>query len=433
VVDDRGTSMSLDSYLFEKACYVPDALARVAEGLRLLPPGSLASQEINAFLSVALRHGLMTCCAVAGAEFDGSWVVDISRKGSAPWKRAVKPALEEAIFGADEREERIKASGLPRDHGPGAEPREVDVSELIPRATKCLAALLDLGEILRKHRSHDLEDGRFRSHLGQAFNGATKVLSTLIEADWDVDWPRLLVDRGREGLDDVLAKLEEAGGAWRLTAGDLAPLEEAWLAEVDPVRTPEAERDAERQRRARVTEENRILNDLVIPEGYRNARLDGLLVDRVPGHQACFDYAKTPEGSLVIHGELASGMYEIQWAIARFWFVDELRSVKAVDWHELVEHNLMAQNRALWTCPRLVVSSLRPALLADGTPADPCYAERMLEYRLALGLPTVITIERYGLEMVNLRARTVHLLKQSKNVVLSRLSEEERGIGTMFR
>ncbi len=61
------------------------------------------------------------------------------------------------------------------------------------------------------------------------------------------------------------------------------------------------------------------------------------------------------------------------------------------------------------------------------------YAERMLEYRLALGLPTVITIERYGLEMVNLRARTVHLLKQSKNVVLSRLSEEDRQISTMFR
>lgn len=37
--------------------------------------------------------------------------------------------------------------------------------------------------------------------------------------------------------------------------------------------------------------------------------------------------------------------------------------------------------------------------------------ERMLEFRLALELPTVITIERYGLETVNLRSRTVQLLE----------------------
>ena len=115
--------MALDSYLFEKACYVPDGLARIAEDLRLLPAGSPASRELMAYLNVALRHGLMTCCSVAGAEFDGSWVVDMSRDGSAAWKRSVKPALEEAIFGPDERDERIKASGLPRDHEPGDEPR----------------------------------------------------------------------------------------------------------------------------------------------------------------------------------------------------------------------------------------------------------------------------------------------------------------------
>ena len=85
------------------------------------------------------------------------------------------------------------------------------------------------------------------------------------------------------------------------------------------------------------------------------------------------------------------------------------------------------------SCTRLIVSSLQPVWLADSTLADPGYTERMLEHRLAVGLPTVITIERFGLEMVNLRARTVHLLKQSKNVVLSRLSEEDRQIGTMFR
>jgi hypothetical protein len=72
-------------------------------------------------------------------------------------------------------------------------------------------------------------------------------------------------------------------------------------------------------------------------------------------------------------------------------------------------------------------------LVADGSHADPCYAERMLEYRLVRRLPTVITIERYGLETVNLRGRTLDLLKQSKNVVLSRLTQEDRQIGTLFR
>jgi hypothetical protein len=376
---------------------------------------------------------MMTCCAVCGAEFKGEWVVDLAREGSSAWKRVVKPELEEAIFGPDERDERLKSTGLPRGHAPDAEPREVEVAEVIPRAARCLAALLDLTEIVRKRRCYDLKDGRFRSHLGVAFNGATKVLATLVEADWDVDWPGLLTDRGREVLDGVLAKLQEGSEVWRLQPGDLAPLEEAWLGMVDPGRTPETELEAERRRRARVTRENRIVHDLVIPERYGNARLEGLLVTRIPGHQACVDYARRPEGTLIIHGELASGMYPIQWAIARFWFVDELQSVGAVEWQGLVEDNVMAQNRGLWSCPRLIISSLQPVLLPDGTHADPGYAELMLEYRLEQGLPTVITIERFGLEMVNLRSRTVQLIKRSRNIVLSRLSEEDRQIGTMFR
>jgi len=424
--------MALDSYLFEKACYVPAGLARVAEDLRLLAAGSPAAREIGAYLNVALRHGLSTCCAISGAELESGWVSDLSREGDAAWRR-VQSAQEGVIFGPDERDDRIKASGRPRGHAPDAEPREVAVEEVIERGAKSLAALLDLTDVVRKHGCYDLEDGHFRAHLGQAFNGATKVLATLIEAEWSVDWPGALVDRGRDALDGVVAKLQESDEAWRLSAGDLAPLDEAWLAEVDPVRTPEAEMEAERLRRASVTKTNRIVHDLVIPERYRDARLEGLLVDRVPGHDVCADFARSPEGTLVIHGELASGMYEIQWAIARFWFVDELQSVGAVDWHELVEDNLMAQNQGLWNCPRLIVGSLRPVWLAGGAQADPCYAERMLEHRLALGLPTVITIERYGLEQVNLRSRTVQLLKESKNVVLSRLSEEDREIGEMFR
>lgn len=219
--------MALDSYLFEKACYVPEGLARVAEDLRLLPASSPAAREIGAYLNVALRHGLLACCTVAGAAYQGEWVVELSREGSTAWKQAVEPALEDAIFGPDERDERIKASGLPRDHAPDAEPREVDSAELIPRATRSLASLLDLTEVVRKHRCYDLKEGQFRMHLGQAFNGATKVLATLVDAEWDVQWPVLLPDQGRDALDGVLAKLQESSEAWRFSTGDLAPLEEA--------------------------------------------------------------------------------------------------------------------------------------------------------------------------------------------------------------
>ncbi len=255
----------------------------------------------------------------------------------------------------------------------------------------------------------------------------------LTDAEWDPGWPDELVAHGREALAGVVAKLPEAEGAWRFSAGDLAPLEEAWLAEVDPERTPEAEQEAERRRRAGVTKKTRIFHDLIIPERHRRARLAGLRVQQVPGHQVCFDYAKAPEGALVIHGELASGMFQIQWAIAHHWFVEELQSVGSVEWRDVVEDNLMAQNRGLWDCPCLVLESLCPVFLPDGTYADPCYAERMLEYRLTQRLPTVISIERDDLKMLNLRSRTVHLLEQSRNVVLSRLGKAEREGSEMFR
>ncbi len=41
-------------------------------------------------------------------------------------------------------------------------------------------------------------------------------------------------------------------------------------------------------------------------------------------------------------------------------------------------------------------------------------------------LPTVITIERYGWELLNLRSRTIALLKAATNVVLPTLSEEDQ-------
>lgn len=299
--------MSIESYLFEKACFVPAGLARLAEDAQLLPVGSPAEREVRAHLNVALRLSLTACCTVAGAEFDGSWVIDLAREGPSVWKASVKPALEEAMFGPDERDEALGRSGLPREYPPGVEPREVDVAALVPRATKTLAALLDLTDVVCKHGCDRVADGHFRSHLAWAFNGATKVLATLIDAEWDTGWPGELAEHGREAVGGVVATLKEAGGAWRFRAEDLAPLDEAWLVTMDPDRTPEAEQEAERRRRANVSKENRIPHDLVIPEHYRLARLEGLLVHRVPGHQVCADYARTPDGALVIHGELASG------------------------------------------------------------------------------------------------------------------------------
>ena len=72
--------MALDSYLFEKACYVVDGLAGVAEELHLLPADSIASREIVAYVNVALREGLMACCTITGVSFNGNWVVVISRE-----------------------------------------------------------------------------------------------------------------------------------------------------------------------------------------------------------------------------------------------------------------------------------------------------------------------------------------------------------------
>ena len=66
---------------------------------------------------------------------------------------------------------------------------------------------------LRKHHCEDLKDTRFRSHIAEAFNGSTKVLATLIDAEWGVDWPVALAHRGRAALEGVLAKLQEADEA----------------------------------------------------------------------------------------------------------------------------------------------------------------------------------------------------------------------------
>ena len=292
---------------------------------------------------------------------------------------------------------------------------------------------MDLADVVRAHAEQILEGDRLRSNLAYALNGATKVLTTLLDGEWDVGWPMMLVDRGRAALAGVVERLEAAEEAWRFSAEYLEALKEAWLADADPERTPEAEREAERRRRAEVTEENRMPTDLVVPPRYRTAHLDGLLVDEIPGHRECAEFAKAPDGILVLHGELRSGLFEIQWAIAHWWFIEGLHPVRAVEWDDLVESNVFAQQRGLWDSPRLVVSRLCPVHVGDETFADPGCAERMLEYRLLRRLPTLVTVERYALVNLNLRHRTVQLLEETRNIVLSRLTNEQRGSSEMFR
>lgn len=419
--------MSFASYLFEKACFAPGSLARAAEDLKLLPVGSPAQREVAAYLNVALRYSLKTCSEIAGLEYDAAWVMHLARDGDAAW-RAVQVDLENALFGpAAPDDGRPRIMGMPRAVDPDEEARkEVDVQAVGGVATMAVSSLVDLADALRKHGCFDLPDARFGSYLGTAFNGLTKVISSLIAAEWSTEWPSLLLEQGRAGLGPLESEWRKSAEFWQLGARPFVPLDEAWLSDVDPERTPEAEQAAERQRRANVTRNDRILHDLVAPERYRPARLAQLLVDKVPGHDVCADYARSPKGTLVLHGEFRSGLHPIQWAIGQHWFIEELQQVGSVEWRDVVEDNLMAQNRGLWECPYLLIGSLCPvALLSGGGNADPGYAERMLEHRLLAGKPTVVTVERYGWELLNLRSRTVELLKDATNVVLPRLSDQE--------
>jgi hypothetical protein len=416
--------MVLDSYMYEKAQYVPQSLASFAEDLRLIPFGSAQSRELSAYLNVALRYGLKTCCVFTDADFESVWVRELSRGGYKVWDKLVKPALDEAYRASKEKAK----SQLPE-----LSKEDDDDREALTQIRRTMAALLDLTEVVLKHGCYELKEGNFRGQLGFAFNGATKVFADLHRLSWDLKWIEQLVTGGRAAAEEIITEFQVKEDRWGLSIDYLAPLEEAWLAEMDPTQTPEAEREVERERRAAVTKANRILYDLLIPEHFAHVRLDDLLVEEVPGHQACSDYARAPEGFLVIHGEFISGLFEIQWAIARYWFVDALESVSVIEWRDLVEDNLMAQNRSLWNCPHLLISSLEPVSLPDGTLADPGYAERLLVYRLEQKLPTVLSFERYSPADANLQGRTVELLKQSNNVVLSRLSQEERESCELFR
>lgn len=452
--------MYQDAYVYEKASYVPDALARLAEDLKLLDPTTDAFRDVQGHLDTALRYALRLCCAVTGAAFDARWVSGLVRQGHAHWKEVVKPALDAAIRDdasegedaeseADGDEVDWRDNGEPTwdasdddelDDDPDDDPSEAPAgppgsmfkasfhdSGAARTAALTLSALADLTDVVRKHGFDAHPDAEFTNRLASAFNGATKAVTETIGGTWDTAWPDQLAHHGREALAGIVSGLRDRGLLARLGERVFDPIDEAWLSTVDPERSPDAERAAERTRRAQVTKKAHILHDLVPPNRYRGASLSQLLVDRVPGHDLCAEYARAPKGSLVLHGELFSGLHAIQWAIGRHWFVEQLWSVAFVDWNELVGDNLMAQSPGLWTCPFLLVGSLCPvSLWSGGGYADPGYAERMLEHRLLAGLPTVITVERYGWEHLNLRSRTIELLKAARNVTLPRLDDEDR-------
>lgn len=52
-------------------------------------------------------------------------------------------------------------------------------------ALKVVAALLDLGEAVRRHGAEKAEGTSFERQLSWALNGATKVVSTLLGAEWE--------------------------------------------------------------------------------------------------------------------------------------------------------------------------------------------------------------------------------------------------------
>ncbi|MGE0708600.1 MAG: hypothetical protein AB7N76_12730 [Planctomycetota bacterium] len=165
------------SYLFEKACYAPECLARVAEDLKLLPTDSVGHRETSAYLNVALRHALRTCCEIAGEDLDPQWTVDLARDGSSAWKQ-VKQDLEESLFGPLDEEEEL-LPGAPRSLEPEEEP-DLDAAEVVEAAAATLSALVDLADVLRKHGCYELHDGNLRGYVGTALN-ALKVVFLAIQ------------------------------------------------------------------------------------------------------------------------------------------------------------------------------------------------------------------------------------------------------------
>ena len=116
-------------------------------------------------------------------------------------------------------------------------------------AARTLSALADLVEAIKKHRCDEHPDAQFASRLSGAFNGATKAVTETLGAEWTHEWIPQLTEHGREALATIVCGFRERGLLEQVGEGAFEPLDEAWLSQLDPERTPEAEQEAERTRR----------------------------------------------------------------------------------------------------------------------------------------------------------------------------------------
>lgn len=409
--------MSLIAYLFEKACYPPESLAWLAQDLRAMQVEPTARRELESHVQVALRYALRLACDVAGAELDAGWALRLLREGERAWEDVVRPELTLALFGASSTE--------PGEALPLRDDDELDPEDLIEPALRCVAAFLDLAEVVRRREPEGLDGASLRRRLVVALNGATKVVSTFLDGPWEDAWPRDLASGGRSALATVVAAWQTARDVHVVRPSDLAPLDEAWLAEADPTRSTAGDQDLERRRRAAVTAAGRMPGDLIPPLRLAHASLERLAASDRPEHQACVAYARDPRGVLVLQGRFRSALHAIQFAIGRHWFVQDLALVRAARWTDLVERNLLAQSRALREAPRLLLCELFPVHLDDGVVADPGHADRLLAHRLEHALPTVVTVEHDDLDAVGLHLTTLDRLRTATTVRLPVLDEAE--------
>lgn len=391
--------MNTPEYLLEKACFVSSGLACLAETLRA---AHLESRRVEDHLCVAVRSSLELCATVRGVQVEPHWVLGLVREGSPYWKTTCRPQL------------------CPDELAPPAD--DVDDAALDRLAVRNVAALLDLADATLAAELPPRAQSRLRVHLAWCLGAATKVVASRAEAEWSPRWADRLASEGRAALPEVVAALSASCEA-PLDSAAFAPLNEAWLFAADPDRSAAAERRAERRRRRRLDPDRLLPGDLVFPKRYRGLTVRRIERSGLPQHRVCVDFAEDPQGALVLAGGPRSGVRATAWAIARHWFVEELRDVRPLSWIELVSDNLHAQNLDNWSVERALIHDLLPVELDDGRPADPGYADRLLAYRLRRRLPTVIALEETTLASLRLRPTTRALLQSARWLDLPNLTQ----------